>query len=102
MCEGAVCEERCRSAITQKKGELTEWEQQQLISGGLVWGCDICNDVCPMNQNAAPSDLQPFYENATDTITHENLPLLRKQKAFNYRSRSVMERNLALLERDEK
>lgn len=101
LCEGMVNEERCRSAITQKKGELTEWEQQQLISGGLVWGCDICNDVCPMNKNAALSDLQPFYENATAVITYENLPLLRKQKAFNYRSRSVMERNLALLERDE-
>jgi len=101
LCDGFVREELCRSAITQKKGELTDWEQQQLISGGLVWGCDICNDVCPMNKNAVPSDLQSFYENATDTITRENLPILRKQKAFNYRSRSVMERNLALLERDE-
>ena len=102
LCENTVCEERCRSSITQKKGELTDWEKQQLISGGLVWGCDICNDVCPMNRNASPSDLPVFYKNATAVITHENLPLLRKQKAFNYRSRSVMERNLSLLEKDEK
>ena len=99
--ETGVCEDRCRSAITQKKGELTDWEQQQVLSGGMVWGCDICNDVCPMNKNAALSDLPAFYENAVAVITYENLPLLRKQKAFNYRSRSVMERNLALLERDE-
>ncbi|MEG1942975.1 MAG: DUF1730 domain-containing protein, partial [Angelakisella sp.] len=33
---------RCRSAITQKKGELTLWEQQEIKDGGLVWGCDCC------------------------------------------------------------
>ena len=54
-----------------------------------------------MNRNAALSDLPAFYENAVPVITYENLPLLRKQKAFNYRSRSVMERNLALLEKED-
>lgn len=50
--DGSVCLERCRSHITQKKGELTDWEIGQIQDGGLIWGCDICNDVCPMNQEA--------------------------------------------------
>lgn len=98
LCEGAVNEECCRSAITQKKGELACWEKKQVIDGGLAWGCDQCNDICPMNEKAFPSDLILFYQYVTDIITPENLSQVRKRKAFNYRSRAVMERNLKLLE----
>lgn len=90
-------EQRCRSAITQKKGELSEWEQREIACGGLAWGCDVCSDACPMNQGALPSDMAVFYQHATAAVTLENLSELRKRKAFNYRGRAVMERNLALL-----
>lgn len=33
--DGSVCLERCRSHITQKKGELTDWEIGQIQDGGL-------------------------------------------------------------------
>lgn len=86
----------CRSAVTQKKGVLTDWEAEQVQAGGLVWGCDICNDVCPMNRLALPGNLPQFYQSIESRVTMENLPELYKRKAFNYRSRSVMERNLLL------
>lgn len=91
-----VEEALCRSAITQKKGELSPWEEEQVRAGGLVWGCDLCNDVCPMNRRTLPSDIPQFYRTMDCRITAENLPLLRKRKAFCYRSRSVVERNLRL------
>ena len=93
-----LTESLCRSAITQKKGELSSWESEQVQKGRLAWGCDICNDVCPMNQHTLPSNLPQFYENFDSRVTMENLPALRKRKAFCYRSRSVMERNLKLTE----
>ncbi len=88
---------RCRSAITQKKGELSDWEARQIAEGGLAWGCDCCNDVCPMNRKALPSDMAVFYQQGTPVITKENLAAVRKRKAFNYRSLAVMQRNLELI-----
>ena len=38
---------RCRSYLTQKKGDLTD--QEQLMIGNSVFGCDICAKVCPYN-----------------------------------------------------
>ena len=88
---------RCRSAITQKKVELSDWEARQIAEGGLAWGCDCCNDVCPMNRKALPSDMAVFYQQGTPVITKENLAAVRKRKAFNYRSLAVMQRNLELI-----
>ncbi len=97
LTEGSVEEALCRSAVTQKKGELTLWETEQIRAGGMVWGCDICNDVCPMNRRALPSDMRQFYQSMDSVVTEENLSRLRKRKAFGYRGRAVMERNLGIL-----
>lgn len=99
LTEAGVDENLCRSAITQKKGELSDWEIRQVQEGGMVWGCDICNDVCPMNRHVLPSNLPQFYENPDSRITLENLAALRKRKAFSYRSRAVMERNIRIMYR---
>ena len=37
----------CLSAITQKKGDLSPDEADKMIKYGTVWGCDICQNVCP-------------------------------------------------------
>lgn len=46
--EGIVNPVRCRSWITQKRGDLSEWEQD--IMGDWLYGCDICQMVCPKNR----------------------------------------------------
>ncbi|MDR1209575.1 MAG: DUF1730 domain-containing protein [Clostridiales bacterium] len=38
---------RCASYITQKPGDLTETEAR--LTGGWLYGCDACRDVCPFN-----------------------------------------------------
>ncbi|MDD7363610.1 MAG: QueG-associated DUF1730 domain-containing protein [Peptoniphilus sp.] len=55
-CPGRAIEEsgklyptRCRSWITQKRGELTEEERR--IMADWIYGCDVCQTVCPKNEN---------------------------------------------------
>lgn len=94
-----VDKSRCRSYITQKKGELTLWEQEQIYQGGLAWGCDICSDVCPYSRPPKPTDIPAFCQNLCGTIGEENLPGLLKEKAFGYRGQKVLQRNLRILKR---
>lgn len=91
----------CRSHITQKKGALTPWEQGQIRAGGLVWGCDICADTCPMNKVKAPTIHPAFPGSADPVVTPQNLDRLLADKAYGYRGKAVLLRNLALLEDDE-
>ncbi len=48
LCEQAFNVERCASYLTQKKGELTD--EQKRIMGNKIYGCDICQIVCPFNK----------------------------------------------------
>lgn len=97
--DGNVCLERCRSHITQKKGELTDWEIGQIQDGGLIWGCDICNDVCPMNQEAKVLTPVPeFLESAVAVLDAQIAERLLKTRAYNYRGKKTILRNIQLLE----
>jgi epoxyqueuosine reductase len=58
---------RCRSFITQKKGELTEQEENILRKSPLVYGCDICQDVCPWNSKA-PIGTEPGFAPRTEFV----------------------------------
>ena len=98
--DGSVELSRCRSHITQKKGELTEWEIRQIRAGGLIWGCDICNDVCPCNREPKESPVPEFLESAVAVFDREQAETLLKTRAFNYRGKKTILRNIALLEEE--
>ncbi|MCO4764306.1 MAG: tRNA epoxyqueuosine(34) reductase QueG [Myxococcales bacterium] len=59
--ERVVDARRCISYLTiETRGALTA--EQQAMVGDHVFGCDICQDVCPFNRFSQPSDvaeLQP-------------------------------------------
>ena len=46
----------CASHLSQKKGTLTSEQERIRRDSGLVWGCDICQEVCPLN---ADVDVRP-------------------------------------------
>lgn len=86
---------RCRSFITQRRGALSEWEAEQVRRGGLAWGCDLCLDACPHQRAAAA--WPGFLRRLDPILTVENLDMLLPRKAYGYRGRAVLERNLAII-----
>jgi epoxyqueuosine reductase len=91
----------CLSALTQKKGELTEDEEMYIRAYGSVWGCDICQTVCPMNRNAAETPIAFFREDRIPMLTEEILCAMSKEefrgRAFSWRGKKPLLRNLSLL-----
>lgn len=94
--------EECLSAITQKKGELSDSEAALMIKYNTAWGCDICQRVCPYNKSPEKTPVADFY---TDTIPHLTRSLLDgmdkaefSKRAFAWRGRKTVERNIDLLE----
>ena len=94
---GSVELSLCRSHITQKKGELSKFEQQEIQKGGLIWGCDICNDVCPMNKNPQITPIPEFLASVTPVMAESLILELLDGRPFNYRGKKTILRNLSLL-----
>ena len=97
----------CLSAITQKKGELTEEEKALMRNVGTAWGCDECQRVCPYTKEAlrlgtALSQIPFFKENLIlhlDTKAVEEMPdEAFSRRAFAWRGRKTVLRNTRILE----
>ena len=89
----------CMSEITQKK-LLSDDEKQLLKSHPLVWGCDICQQVCPHNTAAAQSPIKFFSEDLLPMITKEDIENMDdttfSERAYAWRGKNVILRNLTL------
>lgn len=87
----------CLSALTQQKGELTAEQQRLIRAGGLVWGCDTCQEACPLN-NGAKIAPHPCFTDYHPWLTEEMLDSddLRQQ-AYGWRGAAPLRRNLAIL-----
>ena len=101
-------EGECLSALSQKKGTLTKEEEDALLFGGSVWGCDRCQEVCPYTAAARRAGTLyttiPYF--LTDTITHLTSEEVRampddafSHRAFAWRGKATILRNLMLFER---
>ena len=96
----------CLSAITQRKGSLSESEIALMRENRTAWGCDVCQRVCPHNRNVSKTPLLFFYENRVEKLTGELLSSMDdgelKRRAFGWRGRAVLMRNIEIFESEEK
>ena len=95
---------KCLSELTQRKGELTREEEERLRRHPLVWGCDICQEVCPYNRDVPTTPLPEFRTGLLSTLSSSDVEnFTRRQfeaafpdRAFTWRGPGVLERNLKL------
>ena len=96
---GADKPRRCLSAVSQKKGPLEEAEERLLAGSPLVWGCDTCQEVCPLNRDAK-IDPHPCFGGFEGWLDRAVLDALDREglrrKAYGWRGRAVVERNLSI------
>ena len=76
-----------------------------------VWGCDICQEVCPHTKQALKdktifSPIPYFLENTIPYLTKEILDAMTDEefetRAYAWRTRAVISRNLDLLEMNDR
>ena len=93
--------EDCLSAITQRKGELSEAEVLLMRRENTLWGCDVCQQVCPHNRKPNLTPVEFFYCERIPHLTREILDSMNDEefsrRAFAWRKRKTIERNLDLL-----
>lgn len=94
----------CLSAITQKKGELSEGEKELMLTHNTVWGCDICQNVCPFTQRAQNTPIEFFKKNIITNLDSHTLDKMSEEefdsRPFSWRGRGVVERNIKLFEEE--
>ena len=101
----------CLSALTQKKGALTEAEIDRLRAHGHAWGCDRCQEICPITKKAKATGsiytkIGFFKEKALPHLTAAALESMCDEdfaaRAYSWRGRPTILRNLEILEEGER
>ncbi len=100
---GKIQPKRCISYLTQMSGPIPLELRDKI--GGKLWGCDICQQVCPVNQTAQPSRHREFSPLVGPHI--ELLPLLDLTKqefteqfgrpSMECRGKNVLARNACII-----
>ena len=105
-CPTQTSVEECLSALTQKKGILTDKEKAMILQHGSVWGCDICQLSCPHTQKAIESGsiyspIPYFSEHNIPVLTLSILDQMSDEefssRAYAWRGRETIRRNLLMI-----
>lgn len=95
---GKINQQTCLSDISQRKGELSPTQENLLKSSGIAWGCDACQLCCPLNKKAEETNIGEFISSAKHYICSDEVSEIIEDRAFNWRGKKVIKRNLSILE----
>ena len=95
----------CLSAVTQKKGALCGEESARIRQTGCLWGCDVCQNVCPLNRSARQTGLPEFRVHLKERIEAGELDgpefsKLNANRAFMWRGIGPLRRNIGIIRGD--
>ena len=95
----------CKSYLTQKKGDLTNEEETIIGKTPLVFGCDVCQEVCPHNQSIPTTPIPEFQHvepyidiNELETLTNKEFKAKYGNRAFSWRGKKILMRNQNIIE----
>lgn len=96
---------KCVSFITQKKEELTSEEIEKMKKNKSVFGCDVCQVVCPHNNDICESNIEEFTTNLITSLNEEEINSISnkefkrryKDRAFSWRGRNIIKRNMDIV-----
>ena len=96
---------RCLSYITQKKEELSSDEESMIQNNKNIFGCDICQDVCPHNMNIPITYIKEFRENKIINLNYNEINEISNKefkrrywdRAFSWRGKKIIQRNIDII-----
>ena len=95
----------CKSYLTQKKGELTSEEEHIIAKTPLVFGCDVCQEVCPHNKDIPTTPIPEFQSvepyidiDELDSLTNKEFKAKYGNRAFSWRGKKILMRNQNIIE----
>ena len=90
----------CKSYLTQKKGDLTDDEQAIIKKSPLVFGCDVCQEVCPHNKDLPTTpiiefqSIEPYVDiPELESMTNKEFKAKYGHRAFSWRGKKILIRN---------
>ena len=95
----------CKSYLTQKKGELTSEEEHIIAKTPLVFGCDVCQEVCPHNKDIPTTPIPEFQSvepyidiDELYSLTNKEFKAKYGHRAFSWRGKKILIRNQEIIE----
>ncbi len=92
----------CLSNITQKR-QITKEEENMIKEGKSVWGCDICQDVCPHNSKGILTPIEEFKNNLLldlediDTLSNKEFSKKYALYSLAYKGKKILKRNINIV-----